>query len=330
MEEKMKRTAVFLLAVFCLLIAAGSVFAAGGKQQGSAGGTQKVYYIGKEAGSVYWQTVNRGADVAAKDLGINLISLNPNSESEVDKQVTMVETAINDKAAAIVLAPLDSQALIQPCINARNAGIPLIIVDSMIASNDFDAAYMTDNYNGGELCADFLAEQLNGTGTVFIINAVAGSGSLIARQAGFIDRMKSAHKGVKILNENDVIYCNNDPITAATQAVDTIAANPSLNAFFAPNTNVLKGVGQGVKEAGKGGKILVAGFDSDDDIVALVKEGVITGMILQSPYKMGYMGVEGALKRIKGEIPNNASVNDTGCFMATKANLDDPQIKELL
>jgi ribose transport system substrate-binding protein len=323
----MKRKIFMVLSIVLILGTANLAVAGGTKAADSSSGTT-IYYIGKAADSTYWATVNQGARDAANALGVNLVSLNPNTEAEVDKQISMVETAVNAKAAAIVLAPLNNQSLIQPSKDVRNANIPLVLVDSMIDSKDYDKAYKTDNYAGGAQMADLLAKQLGEKGSVFIVGAVAGSEAVITREQGFVAQMKK-HPNVRIINENAIQYCANDPIVAANMAVDAMAANPDLGAFFASNNNAVKGVGQGVKEAGKVGKVLVGGFDSDDDIIALLNDNAITSVVLQSPYKMGYMGVEGALQLIKGSTQKDQGIVDTGSILATKENMNSKEIQDL-
>jgi ribose transport system substrate-binding protein len=325
----MKRKTLKVLVIALALIPGIVTLAAAGGAKASGGGSgPTIYYIGKAADSTYWATVNQGAVDAARALGVNLVSLNPNTEAEVDKQISMVETAVNAKAAAIVLAPLNNQSLIQPSRAVRQANVPLILVDSMIDSKDYDKAFKTDNYAGGAQMADLLSERLGGRGTVFIIGAVAGSEAVMTREQGFVAQMKK-HPGITILNENAIQYCNNDPIVAASLAVDAMAANPTLGAFFAANNLAVKGAGQGVKETGKINQVLVAGFDSDDDIIALLSDGAITAVVLQSPYKMGYMGIEGALQIVKGEAQKDQGIVDTGSIIATKENMNTQEIQDL-
>jgi ribose transport system substrate-binding protein len=150
----------------------------------------------------------------------------------------------------------------------------------------------------------------------------------MTREQGFVAQMKK-HPNIRIINENAIQYCANDPIVAANMAVDAMAANPDLSAFFASNVFAVKGVGQGVKEAGKIGKVLVGGFDSDDDIIALLNDNAITSVVLQSPYKMGYMGVEGALQLIQGSTQKDQGIVDTGSIIATRENMNSKEIQEL-
>lgn len=299
--------------------------AAAAEAEVKADGDYEIYFISKTGASPYWQTVAMGAEQAGKDLGIKVTILAPNAETEIDKQISMVEQAVNAGADGITLAPLDVNSLIQPCADVMKAGIPLTLVDSLIDSEDYNVAFATDNYAAGEKAADELAKQLGEKGKIFVINAVAGSQACIQREEGF--RAKIAdYKDIEMVGET--IYCNDDKITAANQAIDTLAAHPDLNAFYAPNENAGVGVANGVKEAGKAGEIIVAMFDSSDDSIALMQEGTIQIMVCQSPYNMGYMGVEGALKLAKGETMEHG-INDTGSVIVTKENKDSEEVQKL-
>ena len=139
------------------------------------------YYVIVKDGGQFQQTIVAGAKEAGANFGVNIVALSPNNETEVDKQISMVEQAINAKASGILIAPLEIDALIEPCKAARNAGIPVILVDSMINSDDYDAAMMTDNYIGGQTAADALAAEIGDEGKVFVINAIAGSQSCMLK-----------------------------------------------------------------------------------------------------------------------------------------------------
>ncbi len=287
-----------------------------------------IYYIGKCADSTYWQTVQAGAEAAAAEEGIDLKCLNPNTEAEIDKQITMVEEAVNANADVIVLAPLDVTALIEPCKAAMAADVKVILVDSLIDSEDYDVAYATNNYVGGAMCADEVVNAIGEEGKVFIINTVPGSGAVIDRQQGFLDQMAEKYPNIEVVNKDDVLYCNNDPTTAAQQAKDTIAANPDIDVIYTPAEKATFGVAQGLKEVGKNGEVLVVGFDSNDDLIALLTEGSVHSLTLQSPYNMGYMGVKGAVQMAAGETLEHEIV-DTGCVVATQENMETDEIQAL-
>lgn len=289
-------------------------------------GTGDIYFVSKDAGSSYWQTVANGALGAGEALGVKVVVLAPNSESEIDKQISMVEQAVTAGASAVVVAPLDLDALVQPCRDVMSKDIPLTIVDSLISTDDYDAAFMTNNYDAGAMAADELAKLVGEEGPIFIINAVAGSQACIDRESGFRARMAEAYPNITIAG--DTLFCNNDKITAANQTIDTMAAFPDLKGFYGPNENAMVGIANGLKESGKAGEVFLIGFDSSDDSIALLEEGAITAMILQDPYNMGYMGVEYALKIINGEEVEHGII-DTGATVATQENMNSEVIQKL-
>lgn len=286
-----------------------------------------VYYIGKDANSSFWQTVQSGAEQAAADYGFELKILNPQSESEINAQIDMVATAVNAGADAIALAPLDTKALISACMEAMAAGVKVTMVDSVIASEDYDVAYKTDNYAAGAATAKSLAEKLGGKGKVFVLTAVAGSESCNLRDQGFIAEMTENWPEIEVINAEEQVNCNNDVNQAMTIVTDIIAANPDLVGIFGDNNFACKGAAIAVKESGAA--VTVAGFDSDSDLVAMLEEGSMFTLTVQRPYMMGYMGVEGAYKLATGEEIEHGVV-DTGFVLVTQENMKDEEIAALL
>ena len=109
---------------------------------------------------------------------------------------------------------------------------------------------------------------------------------------------------------------------------DLITANPNLRGIFACNLIMAQGVGQAIAENNLGDKIKLIGFDSDEKLVSFLNDGVIAGLVVQDPYRMGYDGVKTALAASKGEKVQ-ANV-DTGANLITKANMNDKRSQALL
>ena len=89
-----------------------------------------------------------------------------------------------------------------------------------------------------------------------------------------------------------------------------------------------QGVGQAIAENNLGGKVALVGFDNDDKLVKFLEDGVISALVVQDPYRMGYDGIKTALAASKGEKVE-ANV-DTGANLVTKENRKDPKIDALL
>src|SRR5947199_1290207 len=94
------------------------------------------------------------------------------------------------QVSAIVLAPLDLQALVKPVHNAIKAGVPVVIMDSDLKSDKYVSFVATDNYKGGRLAGEEMGRVLNGKGNVILLRYAVGSASTEAREAGFVDALK--------------------------------------------------------------------------------------------------------------------------------------------
>ena len=109
---------------------------------------------------------------------------------------------------------------------------------------------------------------------------------------------------------------------------DLITANPNLRGVFASNLIMAQGAGQAIAENKVADKIKLVGFDSDDKLIKLLKDGTIVALVVQDPYRMGYDGIKTALAASKGEKVE-ANV-DTGANLITKENMNSPRSQELL
>jgi len=122
----------------------------------------RIAVIPKGTTHEFWKSVHAGADRAAKEAGnVEIFWKGPLQENDTDGQINVVQEFITKKVDGIVLAPLDSQALIAPVKDAHQSGIPTVIFDSGLGDESTIVSYVaTDNYEGGALAARRLAEVL--------------------------------------------------------------------------------------------------------------------------------------------------------------------------
>ena len=285
--------------------------------------------IVKDTTSFYWQIVLAGARQAGKDLGVNVPELGAQSESDINGQITILENAVAGAPAAVVISPTEFKALGKPVDEAAKS-VPIIGIDSAADSKAFSSFLTTDNVQGGRIAAEGLAaaiKEMTGKeeGEIAIITSLPGVGSLDQRREGFLDQVATKYPGLKIVADK---YADGQATTGLNMMTDLITANPDLVGVFASNLIMAQGVGQAIAENKLGDKIKVIGFDSDDKTVGFLKEGVIAGLVVQDPYRMGYDGVKTALAVSKGEKVDEFV--DTGANLVTQANMADPKIDALL
>src|SRR6266850_1172415 len=117
----------------------------------------------------FWKSINAGAfkareELKEKGLKVDVIWKGPLKEDDRDQQIQVVENFITRRVNGIVLAPLDSQALVRPVASAAQAKVPVVIMDSGLKSDKYISFVATDNYKGGVIAGEHLAKLLNGKG----------------------------------------------------------------------------------------------------------------------------------------------------------------------
>ncbi|KAB1435843.1 ABC transporter substrate-binding protein [Candidatus Galacturonibacter soehngenii] len=317
----------------------------------TASGDMSIYIVSKGFQHQYWQAVLKGAEEAAKELGVTIDFKGPDTESDIAQQVQMLNNALNNKPAAIGLAALDTEACLEGITKAQQAGIPIIGFDSGVPGapeGAIAANAATDNYAAGELAADetykIIKEKIDSaTSTVRIgvMNQDATSESITSRGSGFIDKMKSLIEadGKTVSIEGHDKWTNkvdgaNVIIDVAVPAqvtaeLSSIDAQNLLNkadtiCIYGSNQHSGEGLITGDANLNKlGTSVVGVAFDSGELIKSAVKSGKLAGAVTQDPVAIGRNVVELAVKAAKGESVSNV---DTGCKWYTADNMEDADI----
>lgn len=305
-----------VLAAVLLIALMGIAWAAGGRQQDS--GKIKVIFIAMDSIDEHWLKVKAGTEDKAKELGNVDLSFNaPPGKVDANVQLAMVEDAITKKMNAILLAPLDKDALNPGVDKAMAAGIKVVIIDSAVSTN-YDAFFATNNGDAGRTAADTLAKLIGEKGKVAIINAQPGAATAMLRENDFKDQMAKKYPGITVVGTQ---YSDGDRTKAYNIATDFMTANPDLAGIYATNEGSTVGAGNAIDQAGKAGVVHFVGFDWSADTKALVGKGVLEATMVQNPYQMGYLGVQAAVDLVNGKGVASKNV-DTGVTVVTKANMD--------
>jgi ribose transport system substrate-binding protein len=316
---------MFLVALCLMVGASGFVFAKGGAQGGSGSGTTYIPLVSKGFQHQFWQAVKQGADQAAKDLGVQITFEGPESESQVDKQIEMLQTAMGKNPAALGFAALDSRAALPLLQQAQSKNIPVIAFDSGVESDIPVTTVTTDNKAAAALAADKMAEAVGGSGKVALIVHDQTSRTGIDRRDGFLEQMKNKYPNIQVLETQ---YGGGDHLRSTEIAKAVINGNPDLKGYYGANEGSAIGVVNAVSELGLSGKIIVIGFDSGKLQLDAIKSGLMYGAVQQNPVLMGYKTVESAVKALRGEsLPK---IVDSGFLWADKSNLTNPDVAAVI
>jgi ribose transport system substrate-binding protein len=288
--------------------------------------------IVKDKTQLYWQVVLAGARKAGQELGVDVVELGANSESDVAGQIGILARAAATSPAAIVIAPAQFAALGKPIDDAAKKA-KIIGIDSDADSSAFTSFLRTDNVRAGNIAADILAEQIKRTyadaeGDVAIITSLPGVASLDQRARGFGDQLKTKYGALDIVAHK---VGDGQATDGYKMMMDLIADYPELRGVFASNMLMAKGAAQAVaeKRTNKGGDTInLVGFGADNKLVQFLQDGAVGALVVQDPFRMGYDGIKTALAASRGEhVPANI---DTGANVITKANINSARSQELI
>ncbi len=306
-----------------ILLVVGTMIACGSKEE-TTKKIDRVAIVSKGYQHEFWRTVEAGAQKAADELGIEMSYIGPEKESEIGKQVSMVENEILKKPTALLLAALDQNALRPVAQQIVDGGATLVTFDSNIAGGIESSFVATDNIQVGAKAAQKMIELIGEDGVVGVIAHNAGTSTAIERTNGFIDEMKK-YPNIKLLSTK---YSDGDKLKALSITQDIVTANPQIKGVYGTNEGAAVGVGRAIAEMGKSDSIVVVGVDSSEEEVTLLKEGSIKAMVVQNPFNMGYMAVKTAMLAANGEKIEKRI--DTGSTVVTMENLETEEIQKIL
>lgn len=320
----MRRVIAVLLTV---VVAVGLVSC--GKQKAGSGGTT-IAVIPKGTTHEFWKSIHAGAEKAGAELGVEIIWQGPLKESDRDMQIEVVENMISRGVTGIVLAPLDDTALRGPVKNATSAGIPVVIIDSGLESDDHVSFVSTDNKVGGQKGGERLAELLGGKGKVVLLRYQEGSASTMNREEGFLAAM-AKYPGIEVVSANQYGGATTESAQKASENLLTPYKKDgglAIDGIFCPNESTTFGMLRYLQDDGLTGKVKFVGFDSSEKLVEALGKGEIHGLVLQDPMNMGYLGVKTMVEHLKGGSVETRI--DTGSNVATPENMNEPGIQALL
>jgi ribose transport system substrate-binding protein len=311
-----------------MLLALGACGSGDGGDAGGGGGADGerpyVALVSKGFQHQFWQAVKQGADQAAEELDVEVTFEGPEAETEVEKQLSMLQTALDKNPDALGFAALDSQASVPMMTDAQSRGIPVVAFDSGVDSDVPITTVSTDNVAASAEAAKHMAE-LVGSGKIAIVGHDQTSQTGQQRVTGFTDYIEQNAPDIEIV---DTQYAAGDQLKSADAAKAIMQAHPDLAGIYGTNEGSAIGVVKAVQELGKEGTLTVIGFDSGTAQTDAIRSGLMAGAITQNPIAIGYETVQAAVAAINGEQVE--PVIDSGFSWYDATNIDDPEIAELL
>ncbi|GAB2445242.1 substrate-binding domain-containing protein [Nocardioides hungaricus] len=256
----------------------------------------KQYRIGvilKALTNQYWQGIQKGAQAAAEDLGVDVTIQAASSESAQTEQLTIAQTLIGQKFDAYVVAPESTSNLTPALKQMQSQGAPIVNVDDARVPA---TVYVGPNHelNGLQAAAEF-AKDFPGGGEVAQVEGQAGSSAAILRIKGFKDGVAKAGN-LKLVASVPGDWDADKAFAAAQQIIQQ---NPNVKGIYANNDTMAIGVAKAVQASGK--DIRVIGTDGVPEAVDAVRKGTMFATVSPLPYYEGYWAVESAVRLLEGQ-----------------------------
>jgi ribose transport system substrate-binding protein len=256
--------------------------------------------IPKATSHVFWVAVEKGAQSAGKELGVDIVWNGPPSETEYSRQIQIVDSMINRRVDGIAVAASERKALVAAVDRAMAQKIPVTIFDSGIESENYTSYVATNNFEGGQLAARALAKLIGGAGEVAMVMHAPGSASTMDRERGFEEVLKQEFPKIQLVATQ---FGMSDRSKARAAAENMLTAHPNLKGIFGSSEPSSVGAALAVKARELSGKVKVVAFDSSDNLAEDLKGGAIQAMVVQDPYEIGYQAVKTIVDQLDGKTP---------------------------
>jgi len=288
----MKHRLLPLVAILALIALAGGCNRGGG----GAGGGSEQRTLGLSISTLnnpFFVTLRDGAQTAASKAGVKLVVTD--AQNDASKQQNDIQDFITKQVDAILVNPVDSDAVVPAVQAANNANIPVLALDRGASGGKLASLIASDNVQGGKMAGEELFKLVK-SGNVVQLEGIPGTSAARDRGAGFKQAL-DAQSSIKLAASQSAEF---DRTKALDVFQNLLQAHPEMKGVFAQNDEMALGA---VKALGTraGTSVVVVGFDAIPDALKAIQDGKMNATIAQQPAEMGRLGVENAVKVLDGQ-----------------------------
>ncbi len=280
---------------------------------------QETFFIGFSAidmGNPYFITLENAAREILEEEGHKLATKDPGTDP--DAQASQIREMIEEGIDAIILSPVDWEAITASLQELKGAGVKIINADTQVKEMDYIDAYIgSDNYRAGAICGEDLIERRPDGGKVALLECPTQN-SINERITGFEETLATAEKGFEVVAREDT---GGEFERALDASKRILKDNPDIVAIMCGNDQLAVGATTAANVAGLD-EILIYGVDGSPDIKKELKkaETQVAGTAAQSPINIGKAAAEAAIHILKGEAYEREVYKEV--FMIDKDNVD--------
>lgn len=316
--------------------------------------------IGRNSGDAYWSTLESGIKQATDDINAMLgykgndkikVTYNaPSDSTDIDEQVNILDEELARYPDVIGFASVDADACTVQFDLATENDIPIVAFDS---ANNYDGilcVVKTDNYAAASTVATNLSTAIKDSGAVMILANDSLSASSVDRVRGFTEELQANHPNVPVvetlykdkmdeMKETIATEKNTDLAEGATEtnAADLsdedviqyyLEKHPEVKAIYTTNAATSQLAISACKQMNRMSSTTIVGFDAGKTQLDSLKNGELSGLLVQNPFGMGYATVVACARTVLEQ--GNEAVVSTGYTWVTQENVDDESIANML
>ncbi|MDA8697267.1 sugar ABC transporter substrate-binding protein [Rhodopirellula sp.] len=269
----------------------------------------RIGLIMKSLANEFFATMEKGArEHQAENQNYELICNGIKDETDLARQVALVNEMVASKVDAIVIAPADSKALIPSLRRAMKAGVVVVNIDNQLDKTVMEKESVNipfvgpDNRAGAKMVGNYLASQLNPGDKVAILEGKTSAYNGIQRRLGFEDAAK----------ENNLKIVSSQSADWETDKANTITSSmlrefPDIKAILASNDSMALGAVAAIKSSGRANEIKVIGFDNISAMKKLLENGTVLATADQHASELAVFGIEIAIKLLEKQTDVTAN-----------------------
>lgn len=276
--------------------------AATGSSTGSSVG--KTYVLmPKNMGNPYFDTANKGAQEAAKELGATVNYQGP-ATADATQQIQLINSLIAQNVNGLAVSADNSDALVAAGKSAMSANIPVVSWDSAISAGGRNVHINQANAEDiGRSEVQLISKLIGGKGKIAILSAT----STAPNQNEWIKWMKDEltkpeYKDIQLVA---TVYGDDQDEKSYTEAQGLMTSYPDLAGIISPTTVGIAASARAVTDASKIGKVIVTGLGTPNQMRAYVKSGAAPAFELWNPSDLGYLSIYALDAIASGKIKGN-------------------------
>jgi erythritol transport system substrate-binding protein len=296
-----------------VLVALGMLVTVGCRRDS---GTKTIAVITPSHNNPFFKAEAEAAAARAQELGYK--TLVNSHDDDAHKQDQLVDVAIANGAAAIILDNAGADASVAAVKKAKDAGIPSFLIDREINVSGIAAAQIvSNNYQGATIGAQEFVRLLNEKGTYVELTGRESDTNAGVRTRGFHDVLDK-YPGLKMVARQSANWSQ----TEAFEKMETILQGArDIKGVIAGNDTMAVGAAAALKVAGLK-NVVVVGFDGSPDAIAAIRAGDIKATVLQPAARIAIMAVDQAHKFLTTGSTGTPEKQSIDCELVTPANAD--------